>query len=164
MTSNTEVGRIVDQYDRAIDGDAWHGDPVWKIIREVNATRAFRRVLPHILTVWELVAHMTFWETEVRLRLEGKVTPPEAAANFPFMPAATEENWKFVLDGFRESNVAFRNALLLLDDSQLDKPLSAPGKSIYVEVHGVIQHHLYHAGQIAIVGKNSADREVITGL
>ena len=33
----------------------------------------------------------------------------------------------------------------------LSRQLPGRDKTIYVEVHGVIQHHLYHAGQIAIL-------------
>ena len=40
----TEVERILDQYDRAMNGDAWHGDPVWKILDGVSAEQAARRV------------------------------------------------------------------------------------------------------------------------
>jgi len=148
-----EVMRIVDQYDRAIEGNAWHGDPVWMILRSLKADQVFRRLRPQTNAIWELVAHMTFWETEVCHRLEGTSPPPDESLNFPLMPEATSENWRVALDRFRESNTRFRKALLQLDDSMLDKPLSAPHKSIYVEVNGVIQHHLYHAGQIAFLGK-----------
>ena len=70
------------------------------------------------------------------------------------MPEPTAENWQAVLQQFRRSNEEFREELLKLQDSQLDEPLSSPEKTIYVEVNGVIQHHLYHAGQIAILRKN----------
>ena len=44
-----------------------------------------------------------------------------------------------------------------LDDSKLDRPIienaETPFSSVYVTVHGVVQHDLYHAGQIAILKK-----------
>ena len=147
----TEINRILDQYDRAINGDAWHGDPVWKILEGLSPEQAAMQSSPNAHNIWELVSHMTFWETEVYRRL--KHLPPRSAdeLNFPVTPEATATNWNKTLQDFRQSNHDFRSALSQLDESQLDLPLPGRDKSAYVEVHGVIQHNLYHAGQIAIL-------------
>jgi len=160
----TERVRILDQYDRALAGDAWHGDNVWKILAEVRPEQAFQRVLPESHSIWELVAHMTFWETQVARSLRREPDLPVEELNFPPMPEATAQNWRKALDQFRRSNEEFRSELAKIQDSQLDEPLSSPDKSVYVELHGVIQHHLYHAGQIAILRKNLTGSKVATGL
>ena len=68
-------------------------------------------------------------------------------------PEGTEANWQKTLDAFRASNQALREALQKLDPARLDE-LSAAGKrSFYDEVHGVIDHNVYHAGQIALLAK-----------
>jgi uncharacterized damage-inducible protein DinB len=159
-----ETERIREQYERALNGNSWHGDNVWKTLGEVRPEQAFHRVLPDAHTIWELVAHMAFWESQVTRRLRREPELPEAELNFPRMPAATAENWQLLLEQFRRSNEEFRAALSKVQDSQLDDPLSSPEKSVYIEVHGVIQHHLYHAGQIAILRKNLPHRKVVTGL
>jgi len=156
----TEVERIIDQYDRAMNGDAWHGDPVWKILEGISPETAAKRHLPAAHTIWELVAHMTFWETEVFRRLTNLPARSEVDLNFPPMPEATAENWNRTLEMLQSSNADFRSALTQLDASQLDRPLSAPEKTVYVELHGVIQHHLYHAGQIAVLRKIMAANTV----
>ena len=149
----TEVERILDQYDRAMNGDAWHGDPVWKILDGISAEQAARRVEANSHTIWELVTHMTFWETQVKRRLNNLPDRPTAELNFPATPAATVENWNSTLNELRRSNEDFRQVLAKLDPSQLDQTTSDGIKTAYVEVHGVIQHHLYHAGQIALLRK-----------
>ena len=127
---------------------------MWKILGEVLPEQAFQRVLPETHTIWDLVVHMTFWESQVCQRLQSQPEFPEDELNFPPMPEPTTENWERVLQEFRRSNEQFRKELLKLQDSQLDCPLSSPEKTIYVEVNGVIQHHLYHAGQIAVLRNN----------
>jgi uncharacterized damage-inducible protein DinB len=151
----SEIQRILDQHHGALHGPAWHGDSVWQILEGVTPEQAQLCPLSKTHTIWELVAHMTFWETEVRHRLQKLEPQSEAELNFPRMPTATAENWARQLDAFRESNGKFRDAVKNLDDSQLETPLSSAQNTIYVELHGVIQHHLYHAGQIAILRKNS---------
>ena len=160
----TEVERILDQYERAMRGEAWHGDNVWSILESVEWEDAFARPLAQSHTIWELVAHMTFWETEVRKRLEGATAPPDEKLNFPEMPVPGAAQWQRVLQDFRTSNIGFRAAVAALNDARLEQPLSAPNKSVYVEVHGVIQHHLYHAGQIALLRKNLPVDKVPAGL
>ncbi len=155
-----ESERLVDQYDRNLNGDAWHGDNVWKILGAVSPEQPFQRVRPGTHTIWELVAHMTFWESQVCRRLQSEPELPEDELNFPAMPEPSAKNWEKVLQEFRKSNEEFRNELLKLQDSQLDRPLSSPDKTVYVEVNGVIQHHLYHAGQIAILRNNLPSTKV----
>ena len=147
----TEVERILDQYDRAMNGDAWHGDPVWKTLESISAQQAATRPEANTHTIWELVAHMTFWETQVFRRLNNLPDRPAEKLNFPAIPEPTAENWQSTLDDFSRSNLDFRQCVSQLDPARLDQAAPGRDKLIYVEVHGVIQHHLYHAGQIAIL-------------
>jgi uncharacterized damage-inducible protein DinB len=149
----TEVERILDQYDRVMNGDAWHGDPMWKILDGISASEAASRAHPDAHSIWELVSHVTFWESEVYRRLNNLPARPYKELNFPAAPQMTAENWESTLAEFRHSNTEFRKALSQLEASRLDEPLSTAEKTVYVEVHGVIQHNLYHAGQIAILRK-----------
>src|SRR5215472_8431306 len=106
----SEVHRILDQYDRAMIGDAWHGDPVWTILEGIMPALAATHASPDAHSIWELVSHMTFWETEVYRRL--KHLPPRSpdGINFPTVPEASAENWSRTLDEFRQSNRNFRSA------------------------------------------------------
>ena len=149
----SEVHRILDQYDRAMKGDAWHGDSIWKILKGISPQQAAAHVDPTAHNIWELVAHMTFWETQVCRRLNRLPDRPANKRNFPATPEATTENWNRTLDEFRKSNCDLRDAISGLTDSRLDRPLPGRKMPAYAEVHGVIQHDLYHAGQIALLRK-----------
>lgn len=89
----------------------------------------------------------------VTKRLHGERAGLVEELNFPEMPAITQANWRKTLDEFRASNDAFREALRQLDPAKLEQ-LSAAGKrTYYEEAHGIIEHHVYHAGQIALLKK-----------
>jgi hypothetical protein len=53
-----------------------------------------------------------------------------------------------------ETYQALREAVLKLDDAELDEPILPNMSTRYVSLHGAIQHTLYHAGQIAVVRKS----------
>src|SRR5271169_62110 len=100
----TEAERLLRQYDTVLHGDAWHGDAIWKILDGISAECAAHRPLADAHTIWEIVMHMTFWESVAARRLAGERTGLDEALNFPAMPAATEANWEKTLERFRASN------------------------------------------------------------
>ena len=95
---------------------------------------------------------MAFWESVAAQRLAGLARRAGGGSrNFPPTPEPTDANWQKTLDDFRASNSAFREALQDFDPARLDE-LSAAGKrSFYEEAHGLIEHNVYHAGQIALL-------------
>ena len=46
-----------------------------------------------------------------------------------------------------------RGAIAALDPERLDERVRGKPYSVYFMLHGVIQHNLYHAGQIALLKK-----------
>lgn len=149
----SELKRILNHYDGVLNGDAWHGDAIWNILEHVPAQTAAARPLPAGHTIWELVSHMTFWESVVTRRLAGLRAGLVEELNFPAMPAASEENWQKTLHEFRASNHAFHEALAKLDPAKLEQLTAAGKRTYYDEVHGIIEHHVYHLGQIAMLKK-----------
>ena len=160
----TEVERLLGQYDRAMNGDAWHGDPVWKVLDGISPGIATRRVQANTHTIWELVSHMTFWETEVCRALNNLPARSMVELNFPAMPEGTNQNWSDTLAGLRQSNADFRQCVSELDPARLDETTPGRKRSIYVDVHGVIQHHIFHAGQIVILSKICIQNTELAGL
>jgi len=149
----SQIDRMLAHYDQVMQGSAWHGDPIWQILEGISPEAAAARPLADVHSIWEIVMHMTFWEGVVIERLHGRRAGLIEEKNFPPLPAVTGENWTKTLDEFRASNEKFRQALRKLDPAKLEE-LSAAGKRTYYdEVHGIIEHHVYHAGQIALLKK-----------
>ena len=150
----TEVERILEQFDRVMEGNAWHGYPILQILDSISAKSAAHRPIAEAHTIWEIVLHMTFWDDVATRRLAGEHAGLDEALNFPAPPKPTEHNWQKTREEFRASNQKLREALAKLDPAHLDE-LSAGGKrTFYNEAHGVLQHDVYHAGQIALLKKS----------
>jgi uncharacterized damage-inducible protein DinB len=147
-----ELQQILEQYDQTMTDEAWYGDPVWKILDGVDAHCAAAQSIPGTHTIWQLVMHMAFWEDVAARRFSGPVTPDEAG-NFPPTPAADEAAWRKTLDEFRASNQAFRAALSRLDPTRLSENTPGGQRSFRYVMVGVLQHDIYHAGQIALLKK-----------
>lgn len=150
-----EVRRINDQLKRAFEGTAWHGDSLTEILAGVTAGQAAARPIAGTHSIWELVLHIIFWEEVSRQRVEGKDRKYEAEDGWQSVADTSEEAWQAALDQLRRTNHALREAIAKLTDEQLKERAAGQEYSIYFLLHGVIQHDLYHAGQIALLKKAS---------
>ncbi len=152
----SESSRIADQLRRAFDGDAWHGDSVLEILNGVTAAQAAARPITHAHSIWELVLHIAAWDGAVLRRLGGVAVELSDAENFPPVKDTSEAAWRKALAEVRRVHQDLVSAVLVLPDSRLDDMV--PGKqgahyTFYYMLHGVAQHELYHAGQIALLKK-----------
>jgi uncharacterized damage-inducible protein DinB len=149
----SEIKRILDQMDRAFSGDAWHGPSLWSLLEGVSAEDASRHSAHDAHSIWELVNHVAAWNGIVTRRLAGESPEVTLEMDWPNVWEASEVAWKRALEHLTESRARLRQAAEKLRNDQLDKKLSAKGDSLYVTLHGLVQHDLYHAGQIAVLKK-----------
>jgi uncharacterized damage-inducible protein DinB len=156
----TEIKRITDLMDRAFSGDAWHGPSLMSLIDGMSAEDASKHPIPGAHSIWELVHHASAWNSIVKRRLGGESVDITTALDWPPVWEVTEPAWKRALETLAESHAHLRKYVEALNVRDLEKlqPTSAgPGVSTYVVLHGMVQHNLYHAGQIAILKKALAN-------
>lgn len=149
----SEVERIVDQLNRAMTGEAWHGPALLEILDGITPGQASARSITGAHSIWELTLHIGAWLKAGRLRLEGERAQLSDEEDWPAVPVVTETAWAETKAAIKESHEALRSAIARLTDSHLDQPILPGMSSVYVTLHGVIQHSLYHAGQIALLKK-----------
>lgn len=155
--ATTEVERIRDQFRRAFDGEAWHGPSVLSLLKGITAQQAAAHPIPGAHSIWELTLHIAAWEGACKRRLEGD--PAQLTNEEDWQPindtseAAWENTQKHLIDNHRE----LLNAIGKTDESRLNEPIikdsNTSYSSVYVTLHGGVQHDLYHAGQIAMLKK-----------
>ncbi len=153
----SEVSRIIDQLQRAYQGPAWHGPALSQVLAGVSAETAAARPLPQAHTIWEIVAHVTVWVAVVTRRLKGEqipTLPPER--DWPEVSASDGVAWRDTLDQLAGAQRDLVGEARKIPDSRLsDQILGDIPYSIYTMLHGVVQHNLYHAGQIALLKRIS---------
>ena len=151
----SEVNRIVDQLKRAFEGEAWHGPSVLEIIAGISSRQATARPFDGAHSIWELVLHIAAWEHAIVRRLKGDRAQLSTEEDWPPVPATDEESWERTKLMLKLGHHELRSAIAGLDDSRLDQPIIEGMSTVYVQLHGIIQHDLYHAGQIAQLKKSS---------
>lgn len=149
----SEPARIAEQLRRAFDGSAWHGPALLELLEDVDTATAAAKPLPDVHSIWELVLHITVWDTAAIRRLSGEKCQPTGTANFPLMPKPTAAAWRKAIAKTKRTHDRLVKTVAALSESRLRD--RCPGKryDFYHLLHGVAQHELYHAGQIAILKK-----------
>ena len=153
-----EIFRIVDQLEREHAGDPWHGSPLSAILDGVTTEEAAARPLPGAHTIWELVLHMTGWKSEVRRRLSGAPAGDPEAGDWPAVGEATPERWAQARENLELAHRLLVSAVKEFPEADLYVPANDTrnrelgiGVTYYELLHGIVQHDVYHAGQIAIL-------------
>ncbi len=151
----SEVTRTLDQLHRAYEGPAWHGPALREILDGVTWETAALHPIPGAHSIWELVLHITAWITVPTHRIEGAVIPTISAQHdWPAPPTPSEAAWQQTLEQLSQAQQSLETVVAALPDERLrDKILGEVPYSIYATLHGVTQHILYHAGQIALLKK-----------
>jgi uncharacterized damage-inducible protein DinB len=151
----TEIERLLDQLRRAYHGEAWHGPSVREVLTGVTAVQAHARPLENAHSIWELVQHIAVWESVGRRRLEGDRAQVDISSPEDWPPAddTSEVAWEQAKAALDRGHQALVEAIQRVPESRLDEPIFDGMSTVYVTLHGVIQHDLYHAGQIAMLKK-----------
>jgi uncharacterized damage-inducible protein DinB len=156
MTSpSSESALIAEQLRRAFEGDAWHGPALLELLQDVDAATAAAKPLPGVHSVWELVLHVAAWDGAACRRLGGETVQLTGVANFPVVPKPTEAAWRKAVTHAKRTHDALVKTVAALPESRLRERVPGKKYDFYFMLHGVAQHELYHAGQIAILKKLS---------
>lgn len=149
-----EVERIADQLRRAYEGEAWHGPSLKEALEGVTAARAAAHSLDGAHSIWEIVRHIVAGEEIVRRRLKGDLARPTTEEDWwPPVTDTSEEAWAALIEALDTANRELRSAISRLEDSRLELPIIEGMSTLYITLHGLIQHDLYHAGQIVLLKK-----------
>lgn len=147
---------LADQIRRAFDGEAWHGDALLELLKDVDAKTAIARPIPKAHSIWEILLHIAAWDGAVVRRIGGKTVNLSDEENFPAIKDSSQAAWKKAIDSVRKTHDELVKAVEGFPDARLSERV--PGKSqpyydYYYMFSGIAQHEIYHAGQIAMLKK-----------
>jgi uncharacterized damage-inducible protein DinB len=148
-----ETERLADELENSLEGNAWHGPALLEVLGDVSWTIAVARPIAGWKSIWELVLHVIVWEGVALRRLGGDPAQFEIGGpeDWPAPSAAGDEAWRATLDRLRSTTAALAAAVRALPEERLDQPILPAYSTCYHHLHGVVNHNLYHAGQIVVL-------------
>jgi len=149
----SEIQGIIDELKNIHDGEAWHGPSLKEILSGVTARQAAARPLAKAHSIWELALHIAAWEGVFIRRLAGLSLEEPEEGDFPVVTEVSEEAWRRTLTRFDERHRNLVEAIAGLADERLRETVAGKDYTVEYMLRGLVRHHVYHAGQIALLKK-----------
>jgi len=157
---NTESNRIAYALASAINGDAWYGDSLRKILDNVAVEQARARPIADAHTIWELVVHVEAWVKFCQGAIEGVSIPAWATMpkeqDWPRVTDTGDQAWNLAVNSFFATHLKLVETIKTLSDDRLETTVPGRTYNFYHLFQGMMQHAIYHGGQIALLKKAHA--------
>jgi hypothetical protein len=154
---DTECKRIAEELLFTLNGEAWYGDSVKKILDGVTSEQALSHPIPSAHSIWELVHHVDAWCKFANEAVQGVSIPgwPDMPQEQDFPPVIDRDDqaWQRAIRSLFANHLKLVGAINGFGDSRLE--MTVPGRpyKFYRLFQSAKQHAVYHAGQIALLKK-----------
>lgn len=148
---NPKISQYVVQFKALYDGKPWYGDSICKILENITPANAFWQPTESAHSIAQLTSHLIYWRQPLIKRLNGDLEFKASAKsedNWKSNDQLKKEGWNSLKKSFDESQTQLVSKLEIQKDSILKKNYS--DKVTFQDlINGILQHDLYHIGQIA---------------
>src|SRR5438128_6820776 len=140
--------RLLDQLNRAFGGEAWHGPALRNLLDGVTDEQAKARPIRGAHSILELVVHIGTWNDVVARRVSGTVVESDTVDDWADI---SKISWKGAIEKLERAQSRLTDAVARLGTDDLEQPVAGAERSKFSEIAGVLQHTVYHSGQIALL-------------
>jgi uncharacterized damage-inducible protein DinB len=143
-----QIQKIADSYQAVTIKGAWYGPTVAELIAKIPVELATTPPVPGAHSISELLQHLLLWNERIRNTSESYPMPRWDAEKEWAEPAIP---WKELVARWNQSRDLLEERIRKFPVEDLTKQV--PGRNYPYETmfHGIVQHAIYHSGQIAMV-------------
>jgi len=151
----TAIQSIIKRLETVNSGEPWFGRPVYSLLEETDSKKAFTRPGGSEHSLAELLYHMITWADFTLKRIEkDQINDLAAAEELDWRSINPKiHTWKKGLAEFKAINKKIIALLNKKDDDFLIEIVDYRKYNFHFLLNGMIEHNIYHAGQIAYLNK-----------
>lgn len=150
---DTTINQLIYNLKDAYDGEPWYGASLMDILNKTNLKTINLSIIDQY-SIAKVLKHIVTWRTFAIKMLEGE-TEFDIKANSEvdwtrqFVP--NEEEWLDLINEFKESQIRLIELVESLNDELLKKQIPNRKYNYYFLIEGILQHDIFHFGQIAMI-------------
>ena len=131
----------------------WHGPSVLEALESVTAVQASAVPAVGSHSIWALVLHIAVWAEVPLRRLNNEPAKDLTESDdFPPLPAEpSEAEWDLAKRRMVNAYATLAETVAMLSPDELDEIVVEQQYSARTMLNGVIEHGVYHAGQIMLL-------------
>ena len=149
---NKEIQSIILNLQRVLNGQPWYGEAVLPMLRKIHPAVVYINPKNSHAAI-EILYHMINWAQFTLNRLQRKQEEDliDSEESDWRMIDPKEQTWKNGLAEFESLHQQIIAALKTKDDAFLGQIVDFREYNFRFLLNGLIQHHIYHLGQIAFL-------------
>ncbi len=150
-----EIQNVIDACKETYAGDPWFGRSAKKILSEITAEESLQKPNGQH-SILELLYHMINWREFTISRLQpekGKNSDYFGKNDWVDLDHNDKTLWKSGLKHLEKTQKELLKLIELLEEEKLTKIVPERKYDFSYLLHGVVQHDIYHIGQIAYAKK-----------
>lgn len=157
--NNTEISAIILRIENCNNAEPWFGRSIYALLGDIRPEKAFEQITissenpGH--SAADLLWHMITWAEFTLHRIQQIKMPDLAAAEADdwreIDPAV--HTWKKGMATFKKLHQQIILELKKKDDHFLNEKVDYRKYNFRYLINGLIEHNIYHAGQIAYINK-----------
>jgi len=143
-----QTQRIADSYRAATIKAAWYGPSLAELLAEISPDLATAPPAPGGHSISALLQHLLLWNERVRNASDSNPLPrwqPEKEWAEPAIP------WNELVTRWNQSRDLLEEKIRNFPLEDLAQQVAGRSYPYETMLHGIVQHAIYHSGQIAMV-------------
>jgi uncharacterized damage-inducible protein DinB len=144
------IERLMDQLNATFDGKAAFGTPLRTALDGVTEEQAKAHPIAGAHSILEIIAHAGAWIDAVGANLRGENIEPTTVVDWSDV---TTHSLAKSTEELHKAHSRLLDALARLKPEQVDQPVAGKDYTARESLGFVMQHNIYHAGQIALLKK-----------
>lgn len=139
-----------------MQGSPWYGESVMEKLERLDYQMVNKVPTGLSNSIARLVKHMISWRQFAIEKLKGndaydiRLNTPD---DWPEVNIQTEEQWRHLLQELHATQDQLFSQLRARNEEDLEQPCHGKSYSLGFLVDGILQHDVYHLGQIALLDK-----------
>lgn len=151
---NKEVLSIIKTFQNTLSGQPWFGRSVYEILGEIKPADVYKKPAGNGHSLIELLYHMINWAEFTLGRLEKREKNTADFENLDWRTIdSSAHSWEKGLKEFKEIHQKIIVILESKNDDFLKEMVDDRKYNYRFLLNGLVQHNIYHLGQIAYINK-----------
>ena len=154
--STSLINDYCQQLTDIMNADLWLDENFEKKLSQIQKDQVFKRPIPEIHSVAELLSHLYEWRIDLIGRLKGhpkSIQEDDDQRNWKTNEILKAAGWENLYNNFHRSQEEIVSFLKTKDDSYLDEKYPHSDYTYKYLVQGLIHHDCYHLGQLGLTIK-----------
>ncbi|WP_374950963.1 DinB family protein [Mucilaginibacter sp.] len=158
MTTIAE--KLQSSLNQVLAHNPWYGPSTYEILDKIAFEQAYETPDGSVHNIAGILLHMLGWTQEVSARMGGNLAGEPPAGDWPNPGTPDESRWKQLIADFKLANVNLDKIINDFpgdrwEDITNDQRFGEDNKHVSYQalIEGLIQHHIYHSGQIALLNR-----------